>query len=223
MSLTRILARVLGGALLSVAAFSFAARTARIHGATRPSDAKAAADQEVLKINEECNAAELRADVAAMDACETEDFTHIHANGMVEHKTEYLKGVGSGEHKFLALDLSDVHVRSYGATAIVEEHMHLRANNSGRIADVNNLVMTVWTKQQGKWREAAWMAVGLPGSRPSASQSNKSEYLSTRIYRAGALAFAAFGLSCGRGICDEPLEGGKRSRRIGLIRDVHIA
>jgi ketosteroid isomerase-like protein len=89
---------------------------------------------------------------------------------MVEHKAEYLKGVGSDAHKFLALDLSGVQVRSYGDTAIVEEHMHLRADNSGRIADVNNLVMTVWTKLQGKWREAAWIAVGLPGSRPAASE-----------------------------------------------------
>jgi stress response protein SCP2 len=171
MSLNRVLLCALGCALVFVARFSFDGQTARVLAASRPGDAKAEADQEVLKMNAECNAAELRADVAAMDACETEDFTHTHANGMVEHKAEYLKGVGSGEHKFLALDLTDVHARSYGATAIVEEHMHLRANNGGRIADVNNLVMTVWTKQQGKWREAAWIAVGLPGSRSSASES----------------------------------------------------
>jgi len=126
----------------------------------------------VLKINEECNTAELKGDVATMDSCETEDFTHIHESGMVEHKAEYLKGVGSGAHKFVALDLSDVHVRSYGTTAIVEEHMHLRADMSSKINDVNHLVITVWTKQQGKWREAAWIALGLPGSQPGAPGNN---------------------------------------------------
>lgn len=158
-------------ALLFVAGLVFAGQPFRVLAATPAGDAEAKADQEVLKINSECNDAELRGDVAAMDMCETPDFTHTHANGMVEHKAEYLKGVGSGAHKFLALDLSDVHVRSYGDTAIVDEHMHLRADNSGRIADVQNLVMTVWTKQQGKWREAAWIAVGLPGSRPGASEN----------------------------------------------------
>jgi ketosteroid isomerase-like protein len=172
MSMNRVLLRAFGCALVLVAGLSFAQPAAHLLAATRPGDAKAGANQEVLKINEECNAAELKGDVATMDSCETEDFTHIHANGMVEHKAEYLKGVGSGAHKFLTLDLSDVHVRSYGTTAIVEEHMHLRADNSGKIADVNNLVMTVWTKQQGKWREAAWIAVGLPGSRPGAPGSN---------------------------------------------------
>ena len=170
MSNNRILPRISGFALLLVAGFFFALPPAHLLAAPRPADAKAGVDQEVLKMNEECNTAELKADVAKMGSCETDDFEHIHANGMVEHKAEFLKGVGSGAHKFLALDLSDVHVRSYGTTAIVEEHMHLRADNSGKIADVNNIVMTVWTKQQGKWREAAWMAVGLP--RPGAPGSN---------------------------------------------------
>jgi len=169
MSLNRVLLCVLGGALVLVGGFLLANRAAL--AAARPADAKSEADQEVLEINAGCNDAELRGDVKAMDACETDDFTHTHANGMVEHKGEYLKGVGSGAHKFLALDLSDVHVRSYGTTAIVDEHMHLRADNSGKIADVNNLVMTVWTKQQGKWREAAWIAVGLPGSRSTVSEN----------------------------------------------------
>lgn len=128
-----------------------------------PSADTKGADQEVLKMNEECNAAELRGDVAAMDGCETDDFTHTHANGTVEHKTLYLKGVGSGAHKFLLLDLSELHVRSYdGVSAIVEGHIHLRANNNGKIADVNNLFMTVWVKLHGKWREAAWIAGRLP-------------------------------------------------------------
>jgi ketosteroid isomerase-like protein len=129
----------------------------------RAAGSKSETDQEVLKVNAECNDAELRADIPAMDKCETDDFTHTHANGQVEHKAGYLKGVESGAHKFLALDLSDVHVRSYGDTAIVDEHMHLRANNGGHIADVQNLVMTVWTKQDGQWREAAWIAVPMPG------------------------------------------------------------
>ena len=172
MSQKRVLLCAFSCALVVLAAgFPFAGQAGRALAAMPPADAKADADQEVLKVNAECNDAELRGDVSAMGNCETEDFTHTHANGMVEHKAEYLKGVGSGAHKFLALDLSDVHVRSYGATAIVDEHMHLRADNSGKIADVNNLVMTVWTKQQGKWREAAWIAVGLPGSRPGAAES----------------------------------------------------
>src|ERR1700739_728734 len=145
MSSNRVLLCVLGGAFALVAGFLFANRGAP--AAARPADAKSEADQEVLKINAGCNAAELRGDVAAMDSCETDDFTHTHANGMVEHKAEYLKGVGGGSPKFLTLDQTELQVRSYGESAIVEGHIHLRADNSGRIADVNNELLTVWVKQ----------------------------------------------------------------------------
>jgi ketosteroid isomerase-like protein len=164
MSLNRVLMFTLGCAVACGPTFTFAgnsgkaAATARTQSAGAPS----AADQEVLKRDADCNAAELRADLATMDDCETGDFTHVHANGMVEHKAEYLQGVGSGAHKFLTLDQSDLHVNTYGDAAIVQGHIHLRANNSGKIADVHNFLMTVWVKQQGKWREASWMAVGLP-------------------------------------------------------------
>jgi hypothetical protein len=71
-------------------------------GAAQSTDVKEA-DQEVLKMNEECNAAELRGDVAAMDSFETDDFTHTQANGTVEHKAEYLNGVGSAHTNFYCL------------------------------------------------------------------------------------------------------------------------
>jgi len=129
MSLNRLLLCVLACALVFAFAFSFAGLTGNAALAAQSRDAKAQTDQEVLKINADCNAAELRGDIAAMNSCETDDFTHTHANGTVEYKAEYLKGVGSGAHKFLTLDMSDLHVRSYGTAAIVEGHIHLRANN----------------------------------------------------------------------------------------------
>lgn len=171
MSTKRVLLCALGCALVFGPAFAFGGNSGKAAPAAQSADAKAAADQEVLKMNANCNAAELRADIAAMDNCETVDFTHVHANGMVEHKAEYLKGVGSGAHKFLMLDLSDLHVNTYGGAAIVQGHIHLRADNSGKIADVHNFLMTVWVKQQGKWREASWMAVGLPDKGAGAAES----------------------------------------------------
>ena len=64
--------------------------------AAQSSAAKDRTDREVLKRNQECNDAELHADIKAMDDCETADFTHTHASGQIEEKTGYLQGVGSG-------------------------------------------------------------------------------------------------------------------------------
>jgi ketosteroid isomerase-like protein len=169
MSRSRLL-WVFSCALVFALGFSFAGKPGSV-AAAQSGDAESRDDQEVLKRNAECNDAELRADLAVMADCETDDFTHTHASGQVEHKTEYLQGIGSGAHKFLPLDLTDLLVRSYGNAAIVEGQIHLRANNSGRIADVHNQLMTVWVKRQGKWREAAWFAVGLPASRPATTEN----------------------------------------------------
>jgi ketosteroid isomerase-like protein len=166
MSLNRVLVCALGCAVVLGSAIAFAGNSGKAPAAQ---SRDSAADQEVLKRDADCNAAELRADLTVMDDCETGDFTHVHANGMVEYKAEYLKGVGSGAHKFLMLDQSDLHVNTYGAAAIVQGKIHLRADNSGKIADVHNFLMTVWVKQQGKWREASWMAVGLPEKGAGAS------------------------------------------------------
>jgi hypothetical protein len=153
--------------LLCVACGAFLFSMPRVASA----QAKNATDEAVLKRNEECNAAELRADIKAMDDCETADFTHTHANGEIEYKKGYLEGVGSGAHHFLTLDLSELKVRSYRDSAIVEGHIHLRANNLGKIADVQNVLMTVWVKQQGKWKEAAWIAVAAPKNNPTVSEN----------------------------------------------------
>jgi hypothetical protein len=170
MSLNRILLSVISCALVFACAMSLAGLTGTAAPAARATDAKT--EQEVLKANADCNAAELRTDMGAIDACETDDFTHTHASGQVEYKGEYMKGIGSGAHKFLTLDQTDLHVRSYnGNSAIVEGYIHLRADNNGRIADVNNRLMTVWVKEKGKWREAAWFAVGLQKAAAQASQN----------------------------------------------------
>ena len=156
MSLNRVMFCVLSCVLVFTFEFSFARESGDPVPAGQSSDANS--DHEVLKLNADCNAAELRGDVQAISDCETSDFTHTHASGKVEPKAEYLKGIESGSHKFLTLDLSDVQVRSYGCAAIVNAHLHLRANNNGHLADVSDVLTTVWVKQQGKWREAAWIA-----------------------------------------------------------------
>ena len=93
MSLNRALLCAVSGVLVFIPGFSSGGKSGDAVPAAQSGDAEAGADQEVLKINAECNAAELRGDVAVMDNCETDDFTHTHANGTVEHKTAYLKGV----------------------------------------------------------------------------------------------------------------------------------
>ena len=170
MSRNRVLFCVLSCALVFTVKFAFA-RPTRAATPADSREAKTADEQAVLKLNMECNDAELRADLAVMDKCEIENFTHTHSDGRVENKTEYIKGIGSGDHHFLMLEWSEAHVRTYGDSAIVDGQMHLRANNLGKLADYKLAVMTVWIRQKGNWREAAWIAAKMSPNLAEAPQT----------------------------------------------------
>lgn len=136
----------------------------------KSSQSAAGADlEEVIKLNERLMAAEVQPDVAFVDSILTDDYTHTHANGIRQSKAEFMEGLKSGSHGYALLDLSDVHARAYGATVIVEGHVHIKGTNMGKqTGEGHNLFSEVWVRQGGKWHLAAWLTLRLPA--PPAGQ-----------------------------------------------------
>jgi hypothetical protein len=119
--------------------------------------------EQVIKLNEQLMAAEVQPDVAFVDSILADDYSHTHANGIVQSKAEFMEGLKSGSHGYALLDLSDVHARAYGATVIVEGHVHIKGTSMGKqTAEGHNLFSEVWVQQAGKWRLAAWLTLRLP-------------------------------------------------------------
>ena len=127
------------------------------------------AEQQVIKLNEQLMAAEVQPDVALVDNILADDYTHTHANGIVQTKQEFMEGLKTGSHGYALLDLSEVHARTYATTVIVEGHVHIKGTNMGKqTAEGHNLFSEVWVQQGGKWRLAAWLTLRLPA--PSGAQ-----------------------------------------------------
>jgi len=125
--------------------------------------------EQVTKLNEQLMAAEIQPDAAFVDSVLADDYSHTHANGIVQSKAEFMEGLKSGSHGYALLDLSDVHARAYGATVIVEGHVHIKGTNMGKqTGEGHNLFSEVWVQQGGKWRLAAWLTLRLPA--PAAGQ-----------------------------------------------------
>lgn len=125
--------------------------------------------EQVVKLNEQLMAAEVQPDVAFVDSILTDDYSHTHASGVVQSKAEFVEGLKSGSHGYALLDLSDVHARAYGATVIVEGHVHIKGTSMGKqTAEGHNIFSEVWVQQGGKWRLAAWLTLRLPA--PAAGQ-----------------------------------------------------
>ncbi len=125
--------------------------------------------EQVIKLNEQLMAAEVKPDVAFVDSILTDDYSHTHASGVVQSKAQFMEGLKSGSHGYALLDLSDVHARAYGPTVIVEGHVHIEGTSKGKqTAEGHNLFSEVWVRQGGKWRLAAWLTLHLPA--PAAGQ-----------------------------------------------------
>ena len=143
---------------------AFAPVTLFCQESAKASPAAASANlEQVIKLNEQLMAAEVQPDVAFVDGILADDYTHTHANGILQSKAEFMEGLKTGSHGYALLDLSDVHARAYGTTVIVEGHVHIKGTNMGKqTGEGHNLFSEVWVQQGGKWRLAAWLTLRHP-------------------------------------------------------------
>ena len=116
----------------------------------------------ILQLTHEALDAELHSDHAAMERLFTENYTHTHQSGLVQNKTEFIAAFTPGTPKYRVAEISEVQVRNFGASAVVNGHENIN--------DHHYLFLCVWVQDQGKWRMAAW--VTSPGPKTDAAPGN---------------------------------------------------
>ena len=124
------------------------------------SAADKATEQELIKLRKQIAEAELEGDAATLDRLYADEYMHLHADGRLDSKAEYLKRFTSGSRKYQLNDVQDIQVRLYGATAVIFSRGHTKSTNDGSPRDVMNQFMEVWVKKQGQWRVVAWVTTG---------------------------------------------------------------
>jgi len=80
---------------------------------------QATVEQEIMKLAEEFSDAEAKADIPRMSQLLADDFTGIEDDGSVSTKTSVLKLFQSPTTKLKSDKLSEMRVRVYGKTAVV--------------------------------------------------------------------------------------------------------
>ena len=121
-----------------------------------------AAEQELIKLRRQIADAEMHGDATVLDRLFADEYTHLHSDGRMDSKAEYLKRFTSGSRKYQLYELEDIQVRLYGNTAVIFSRGHTRTTNDGQPRDVRNQFMEVWAKKQGAWRVVAWVTTGTP-------------------------------------------------------------
>jgi len=103
----------------------------------------------ILRLTHEVLDAELRNDHATMDRLFTDNYTHTHQSGVVQNKAEFMAMFAPGAQKYRIAEISEVQVRDFGTSAIVNGHENIN--------DHHYLFSCFWVKERSQWRMAAWI------------------------------------------------------------------
>lgn len=114
-----------------------------------------AAAVEVLK------KAMIDADKSKLESITAKELSYGHSAGKIEDKAAFIEALASGRSDFLTIDLSDQTIKIAGNTALVRHTLSGSTKDEGKSNNVKLGVLTVWQKQEGKWKLLARQAIKL--------------------------------------------------------------
>ena len=118
-------------------------------------------EKQVAAAITELKKAMIDANQSKLDALTASDLSYGHSSGKLEDKAAFIKALVSGTSDFISIDLTDQSVKVTGNTAIVRHTLSGSTVDGGKSASVKLAVLTVWQKQQGKWKLLARHATKL--------------------------------------------------------------
>jgi len=119
--------------------------------------AQNAAEQAILKLEQQWVDALVKADTAALEKLYTDDLIYTHSSGTVDTKATYIDSLKTGKAKYESIERDEVKVRFYGDTAIVTCRSVIKVNKN----TINARYIHVYVKQKGAWRMAAHQTTRL--------------------------------------------------------------
>lgn len=117
-------------------------------------------EQAVLAADAERRRALVANDIAAIEAVHDQALTFTHSSGRTDMGLPaFLKRLKSGEMKFTQADVEECLTRSFGDTAWITGKVRYAFDwSDGRKTESYNRFLSVWLRQGGKWKMAAWQA-----------------------------------------------------------------
>jgi len=141
---------------------------------TVPNDAAMAAvlvgdaDPEIVALEARLRAAQLDADVAALDALIAERLLFTGPDGALGTKAQDLAAHGSGVVRFRAHEPEELRVRRVGAdVAVVALRARLAVEVAGTLVRGTYRYTRVWAREDGAWRVAGGHVSEVPAAPPA--------------------------------------------------------
>jgi uncharacterized protein (TIGR02246 family) len=103
-------------------------------------------------------------DFAALASLLADDLVYVHSSASVDGKTAYIDALRTGKTKYESIEPSDVKVRVYGNTAIVNGTAKLSVTTDGKTNSFSLRYTDVWVLRDNKWQMVSWQSTRLPPS-----------------------------------------------------------
>lgn len=121
-----------------------------------------AAEQAVLKLEEEWVAALIKADATVLERIYSESLTYTHSSGATDTKAIYIANLKAGKTKYESLVREDVKVRVYGNTALHTSKTNIKLVSNGQPQAFAVKMLHVYVKEGKNWRMVAHQTTRLP-------------------------------------------------------------
>ena len=93
----------------------------------------------------------LHKDIKQLQALTAEQLTYGHSSGKIQNKQEFIADIETGRSGFKTLEMQKQTITLQGDTALVRNHFHAQAVNSGVEVPTDIENFQVWQKQKGHW------------------------------------------------------------------------
>ncbi len=104
-------------------------------------------EKELIKLEDGCNDAYVKVDVAFLDRILADDYTDTDQNGIVSTKTQDIADLKSGDFKLTSCVCNDYKVRVYGNAAVVTARLTMKAQYKGQDVSGAYRLTDTWVKR----------------------------------------------------------------------------
>jgi len=119
--------------------------------------------QQVQQVERQRFVAMTSQDFSALEPLLADELYYCHSNGNVQTKQQLLEALRSGQLRYEAIDLRELHVRQYGEIALGDGLVSMRASLGGAPPVVLDMRYTdAYVLRDGRWQLTAWQSTRLP-------------------------------------------------------------
>jgi ketosteroid isomerase-like protein len=131
------------------------------------------AEADIKKMLKDAETALGKNDADALEKIYAPDYTLTNEDGVLQTRAERLAGIKSGDLKFESFAYSDITVRTYGDTVVVNNIATFKATNKGKPIGGKYRVSSTWIKGKDGWRQVNAQATAIADAAKTDVKSEK--------------------------------------------------